>query len=59
MCGIYEIVSLTTTLEDVSLIFQRHDGYIGFKYTLQIVDAVYTHDGCYLGILRETNNHII
>ena len=25
----------------------------------QIVDAVYTHDGCYLGILKETNNHII
>ena len=23
-----------------------------------IVDAVYTHDGCYLGIMKETNNHI-
>ena len=47
MCGIYEIVSL----EDVSFIFQRRNGYIGFKHTSQIVDAVYTRDRCYLGIL--------
>ena len=31
MRGIYEIVSLGTTLEDVSFIFQRHNGYIGFN----------------------------
>ena len=62
MNGIYEIVSLSTTLEDVSFIFQRHNDYIGLntrhtflmRYTL-----VYTHGGCYLGILKETNNHII
>ena len=58
MRGICEIVSLSTTLEDVAFIFQRHNGYIGLN-TSQIVDAVYTHDGCYLGILKETNNHII
>ena len=28
---IYEIVSLSTTLEDVSFIFQRHYGYIGLN----------------------------
>ena len=31
MRGIYEIVSLSTTLEDVSFIFQRHNGYIGLN----------------------------
>ena len=58
MRGIYEIVSLSTTVEDVSSIFQKQNGYIGFN-TSQIVDAVYKHDGCYLGLLKETNNHII
>ena len=29
------------------------------EHTSQIVDAVYTHDGCYLGILKETNNRTI
>ena len=31
MRGIYEIVSVSTTLEDVSFIFQRHNGYIGLN----------------------------
>ena len=31
MRGIYEIVSLSTTLKDVSFIFQRHNGYIGLN----------------------------
>ena len=46
-------VNLSTTLEDVSFIFQRHNGYIRLN-TSPIVDAIYTHDGCYLGILKET-----
>ena len=31
MRGIYEIVSLSTTLEDVSFIFRRRNGYIGLN----------------------------
>ena len=31
MRGIYEIVSLSTTREDVSFIFQRHTGYLGLN----------------------------
>ena len=31
MRGIYEIVSLCTSLEDVSFIFQRHNGYFGLN----------------------------
>ena len=51
MCDIhvYEIVSLNTTREDVLFIFHIHNGYI--RSVTQIVDAVYTHDGCYVGII--------
>ena len=58
MRGIYEIVNLSKTLKDISFIFQRISGYTGLN-TSQIVDAVCTHDGYYLGMLKETNNHAI
>ena len=54
MRGIYETVSLSTTREDIS--FTVILDYI--KYTSQIVDALYTHDVCYLGMLKEINNHV-
>ena len=61
MRGIYEIVSLSTTWEDISFTFQRYNGYTGLKiikHTSQIVDVLYTHDVSYLGMLKETNKHV-
>ena len=51
-------VGLSTTLEDVSFIFQTHNGYIALNKRHKLL-MWYTHDGCYLGILKETNNDLI
>ena len=32
---------------------------LDYEHTSHMAEAVYTHDGCYLGLLKETNNHII
>ena len=53
-------VSLSTTLEDVSFIFQTHNGYIGLnKRRKLLMWYIHTHDGCYLGILKGKNNDLI
>ena len=28
------------------------------KHTSQMIDALYTHGLCYLGMLNDTNNHV-
>ena len=58
MRGLYEIVSLSTTGEDISFTFQRYNGYTGLN-TSHIFDVLYTHDVCYLEMLKETNSHVI
>ena len=56
-------VSLSTTLEDVSFIFQTHNGYIGLdkrhKLLMWYIHMMDAEDRCYLGILKETNNDLI
>ena len=59
MPGKYEIVSLSTTREDVSFIFERYNGYTGLnKRHKLLMRLIYKHDVYYLGMLNETNNHI-
>ena len=45
-------------MEDVSLTFQIYNGYTGLN-THHTLLMRYTHDGYYLGMLNETNNHAI
>ena len=57
MRGIYVIVSLSTTREDVSFTFQRYNGYTGLNER-HILLMCYINMMSYLGMMKETNNHV-
>ena len=53
MHGMYEIVRLSTTRGDVSFTFERYNGYTRLNKRHK-----YKHNVYYLGMLKETNNHV-
>ena len=58
MRGIYEIVSLSTTGEDIYFTLHRYNCCTGLN-TRHKLFVLYTHGVCYLEMLKETNSHVI
>ena len=57
MRGIYEIVSCNTAQLDIAFTFQWYNDYTWLNKSQMRYIILYTWL-CYLGMLKETNNHV-